>query len=185
MRTRPWNTTTSPAVEPFGTMTEPESTTWSSAAGAGVVDGDGDAETCVWACAAAGTASDRHGGHKQHEGLRPTSITPLLGIAASYRRACVRRPRRAPPHACGAPCRYRSVDPYAHDGSADDRDMEAYFRRVVEQLPVIVYIEDVAGEPGTPGTLLYASPQVEAILGFTAREWLERPPGVGGAVPPR
>ena len=53
--------------------------------------------------------------------------------------------------------------------------MEAYFRRVVEQLPVIVYMEDVAGEPGTPGTLLYASPQVETILGFTAREWLDDP----------
>jgi PAS domain S-box-containing protein len=67
------------------------------------------------------------------------------------------------------------VDPYAQDGSANDREIEAYFRRVVEHLPVIVYMEDVDGEPGMPGSLLYASPQVEAVLGVTVREWLDDP----------
>jgi PAS domain S-box-containing protein len=67
------------------------------------------------------------------------------------------------------------VDPYAQDGSANDREIEAYFRRVVEHLPVIVYMEDVDGEPGMPGSLLYASPQVETVLGVTVREWLEDP----------
>ena len=67
------------------------------------------------------------------------------------------------------------MDPYAHDGSANDREIEAYFRRVVEHLPVIVYMEDVDGEPGMPGSLLYASPQVEAVLGVTVRQWLDDP----------
>ena len=67
------------------------------------------------------------------------------------------------------------MDPYAQDGSANDLEIEAYFRRVVEHLPVIVYMEDVEGEPGMPGDLLYASPQVEAVLGVTVREWLDDP----------
>lgn len=67
------------------------------------------------------------------------------------------------------------MDPYAHDGSANDREIEAHFRRVVEHLPVIVYMEGVDGEPGMPGSLLYASPQVEAVLGVSVREWLDDP----------
>jgi PAS domain S-box-containing protein len=67
------------------------------------------------------------------------------------------------------------VNPFAQDREADERAIEAQFRRVVEHLPVVVYIESMEGGPGVPGTLLYASPQIEALLGITAREWMEGP----------
>jgi PAS domain S-box-containing protein len=56
-------------------------------------------------------------------------------------------------------------------------DAEDRFRRVVERLPAIVYLEAVESESGSelPGVLLYVSPQVETILGFTPREWTEDP----------
>ena len=55
------------------------------------------------------------------------------------------------------------------------RDAESRYRSLVEQLPAIVYIEDVEGEPDSPGQLLYVSPQVEQILGYTPQEWLADP----------
>jgi PAS domain S-box-containing protein len=54
-------------------------------------------------------------------------------------------------------------------------DAEARFRRVVERLPAIVYLEAVRTDPGAPGQLLYVSPQVESILGFTPDEWMHDP----------
>jgi PAS domain S-box-containing protein len=58
----------------------------------------------------------------------------------------------------------------------DERTVDARrFRRVVEQLPAIVYLESVETDPMTPGRLLYVSPQVEQILGFSPKEWEEDP----------
>ena len=56
-------------------------------------------------------------------------------------------------------------------------DAEDRFRRVVERLPAIVYLEAVDADPQgeLPGVLLYVSPQVETILGFTPQEWIEDP----------
>jgi len=51
---------------------------------------------------------------------------------------------------------------------------EERFRRVVEHLPAIVYIEDFpVGE--SAGHMLYVSPQVDDVLGFTQDEWLADP----------
>ena len=60
---------------------------------------------------------------------------------------------------------------------AERADAEDRFRRVVERLPAIVYLEAVDADPGSelPGVLLYVSPQVESILGFTPQEWTEDP----------
>jgi PAS domain S-box-containing protein len=55
------------------------------------------------------------------------------------------------------------------------RDAEERFRRVVERLPAIVYIEAIEEDPGVPGSLLYVSPQVEPILGFSPEEWMSAP----------
>ena len=57
------------------------------------------------------------------------------------------------------------------------RSAEERFRTVVERLPAIVYLEAIEDEPATtrPGPLLYVSPQVESILGFTTQEWLANP----------
>ncbi|MGZ8645611.1 MAG: PAS domain-containing sensor histidine kinase [Actinomycetota bacterium] len=52
------------------------------------------------------------------------------------------------------------------------RSAEERFRVVVERLPAIVYLEAIEGYPGAPRPLLYVSPQLETILGFTTREWL-------------
>lgn len=50
-------------------------------------------------------------------------------------------------------------------GEAEDR-----FRTLVEQLPAITFIED-----HTSGEFLYVSPQVEAIYGYSAEEWIADP----------
>ena len=50
-------------------------------------------------------------------------------------------------------------------------ETEAKYRALVEQIPAIVYL----GEYGENGAWLYISPQVEQVLGYTPREWLEHP----------
>jgi len=54
-------------------------------------------------------------------------------------------------------------------------DAEMRFRRVVDRIPAIVYLESVSGDPGGVGETIYVSPQVESILGFTAEEWQQDP----------
>jgi PAS domain S-box-containing protein len=58
--------------------------------------------------------------------------------------------------------------------SAEEGPDEDRFRSVVEHLTAIVYIEDM---PTTDevGRMLYVSPQVEDLLGFTQEEWLDDP----------
>jgi PAS domain S-box-containing protein len=57
----------------------------------------------------------------------------------------------------------------ANDGPDEDR-----FRSVVEHLTAIVYIEDMPTADEV-GRMLYVSPQVEHLLGFTQEEWLGDP----------
>jgi PAS domain S-box-containing protein len=69
-----------------------------------------------------------------------------------------------------------SVDVTASRGiDATQQEAESRFRRVVERLPAIVYLEAIDGADGEPGSLLYVSPQVQNILGFSAQEWVEQP----------
>jgi PAS domain S-box-containing protein/putative nucleotidyltransferase with HDIG domain len=49
-------------------------------------------------------------------------------------------------------------------------DSETQFRTLVEQLPAIVYIDDVTAGPGHT---VYVSPQIETILGVTPKEWMQ------------
>jgi PAS domain S-box-containing protein len=49
------------------------------------------------------------------------------------------------------------------------RAAEERYRRLVEELPAVVY----TAEAGTEGRWLYVSPQIEAILGVSAAEWVE------------
>ncbi|HET9248984.1 MAG TPA: PAS domain S-box protein, partial [Actinomycetota bacterium] len=51
---------------------------------------------------------------------------------------------------------------------------ESRFRALVEKMPAVIYTWDPRGPAGTKATP-YVSPQVEPILGFTAREWTEDP----------
>jgi PAS domain S-box-containing protein len=50
------------------------------------------------------------------------------------------------------------------------RNAETRFRAHVEQLPAVTYIESV--KTRAP---VYISPQIESVLGFTPRQWLEDP----------
>jgi PAS domain S-box-containing protein len=51
------------------------------------------------------------------------------------------------------------------------RESEAKYRALTEHLPTITYVHPL-GERGTP---LYVSPQVGAVLGYSADEWLAKP----------
>jgi PAS domain S-box-containing protein len=59
--------------------------------------------------------------------------------------------------------------PSAEEGPDEDR-----FRSVVEHLTAIVYIEDMP-TTNEVGRMLYVSPQVEDLLGFTQEEWIDDP----------
>jgi len=58
--------------------------------------------------------------------------------------------------------------------SADAGPDEDRFRSVVEHLTAIVYIEEMPTVDEV-GRMLYVSPQVEDLLGFTQEEWLDDP----------
>ena len=51
------------------------------------------------------------------------------------------------------------------------RDTEARFRTLVEQIPAITYIEAVDDNERSTN-LLYASPQIEAMFGYSPEEWM-------------
>ena len=54
-------------------------------------------------------------------------------------------------------------------------DAQMRFRRVVERVPAIVYLESVSVDDDGIGETIYVSPQVESILGFTPDEWQTDP----------
>ena len=51
------------------------------------------------------------------------------------------------------------------------RDLEAHYQRLVEQLPLVIYVDDLSENCGN----IYTSPQVEALLGYTVEEWISDP----------
>jgi two-component system cell cycle sensor histidine kinase/response regulator CckA len=51
------------------------------------------------------------------------------------------------------------------------REAEARYRLLVEQLPLVTYINT----PGERGRWVYLSPQLEDILGYTKEEWISDP----------
>jgi len=57
----------------------------------------------------------------------------------------------------------------------DREAMEGRFQRVIEHLPAIVYLEAVTRQENGIGEMLYVSPQVQEILGFSPDEWLSDP----------
>ena len=59
-------------------------------------------------------------------------------------------------------------------------EVEAKYRALVEQLPAVVYL----GEYGDDGEWLYISPRLEAVLGYTPREWLDHPHPMGSFTHP-
>jgi len=59
--------------------------------------------------------------------------------------------------------------------SRASRVAEERYRRLVEQIPTVTYIEEVA--PGDPTELatVYVSPQIERLLGYTPEQWMRDP----------
>ena len=51
------------------------------------------------------------------------------------------------------------------------RAAEAKYRTLVEQLPLVTYIDALTAS----ATSLYASPQVESLLGYSVDEWIDDP----------
>ncbi|HEU5430984.1 MAG TPA: GAF domain-containing protein, partial [Thermomicrobiales bacterium] len=56
--------------------------------------------------------------------------------------------------------------------AAEWRDAETRYRTLVEQLPAIIYVEQLTGDVD-----LYLSPQVEAVLGYAATDLMAGNPG--------
>lgn len=54
-------------------------------------------------------------------------------------------------------------------------EVEAKYRNLVEQIPAVVYL----GEYGEDGDWIYISPQIERVMGYTPREWLDHPAPMG------
>jgi PAS domain S-box-containing protein len=64
----------------------------------------------------------------------------------------------------------QDITPFKAAGAAL-RAAEERYRTLVEQIAAVVYV-DAADNLGTP---LYVSPRIEAMLGFTAEEWMSAP----------
>ena len=64
----------------------------------------------------------------------------------------------------------QDITPYKAAGAAL-REAEARYRTLVEQIPAAVYVD--AGE--SLGTPRYISPRIEALLGYSPREWIDDP----------
>ena len=55
------------------------------------------------------------------------------------------------------------------------REAEARFRTIVETTPAITYQEHLTTDYSLKGSVIYVSPQVERILGYSAKTWAEVP----------
>ncbi len=58
-------------------------------------------------------------------------------------------------------------------------EAQARYRRMVEQLPLVTYVESLDAE-----SALYISPQIEALCGYTAEEWTADPHFFGKVLHP-
>lgn len=52
---------------------------------------------------------------------------------------------------------------------------EARFRRLIEQIPSVIYINRVGVSVGDAGSMIFVSPQIKTLLGYTPEEWLADP----------
>ena len=85
-----------------------------------------------------------------------------IGVTVTAAVILLRSKLRAPANWDGKP-----ADPL---GSTLHRlhETEARYQTLVEQVPAIIYTESV----GEPGGMMFISPQVEALLGYSPEEWL-------------
>jgi len=55
------------------------------------------------------------------------------------------------------------------------KDAEERYRTLVEQLPAIVYVEAVDPDDTTASRIVFVSPQVEEVLGYSAEHLIAEP----------
>jgi diguanylate cyclase (GGDEF)-like protein/PAS domain S-box-containing protein len=55
--------------------------------------------------------------------------------------------------------------------NAGNRALEAHYQQLVEQLPLVVYVDELNEKASN----IYTSPQVEPLLGYTVEEWVSDP----------
>jgi diguanylate cyclase (GGDEF)-like protein/PAS domain S-box-containing protein len=55
--------------------------------------------------------------------------------------------------------------------NAGSRALEAHYQQLVEQLPLVVYVDELDDRASN----IYTSPQVEPLLGYTLEEWVSDP----------
>jgi diguanylate cyclase (GGDEF)-like protein/PAS domain S-box-containing protein len=101
-----------------------------------------------------------------------TEITPSeasLGSAPAWREGLTRRLLK---HVAARVGRVTAAPAQATESAERRlREAEAKYRTLVEQLPLVTYIDEL-----TPtATSIYTSPQVESLLGYTVQEWLDDP----------
>lgn len=58
---------------------------------------------------------------------------------------------------------------------SDLREAEEKYRRLVERIPAVTYIDEVPEHDPTDLTPVYISPQIERLLGYTPEEWIRDP----------
>jgi PAS domain S-box-containing protein len=91
----------------------------------------------------------------------------LLSLAAGFR-----PPRSGPPPETQLPAQAKEFrPPVPPPVEARLRLVEARYRTLVEQMPVVTFLAALNGGVNE----LYVSPQIESLLGFTQKEWLENP----------
>ena len=95
--------------------------------------------------------------------LRPDGETIWGRLTVSLVRDGAHRPRYFV-------AQVQDITPYKAAGVAL-REAEARYRTLVEQIPAAVYVD--AGE--SLGTPRYISPRIEALLGYSPREWVDDP----------
>ncbi|HEY3550034.1 MAG TPA: EAL domain-containing protein [Gaiellaceae bacterium] len=54
---------------------------------------------------------------------------------------------------------------------AGRRAVEAHYQQLVEQLPLVIYVDEASDNAAN----IYTSPQVEPLLGYTVEEWISDP----------
>lgn len=55
------------------------------------------------------------------------------------------------------------------------REAEEKYRRLVEQIPAVTYIDEVPDDDPTDLSPVYISPQIERLLGYLPEEWIKDP----------
>jgi diguanylate cyclase (GGDEF)-like protein/PAS domain S-box-containing protein len=82
----------------------------------------------------------------------------------------------------GAPARIVGVGQDVTDRRIAEETLaeaQARYRRMVEQLPLVTYVESLDAE-----SALYISPQIEGLCGYTAEEWMADPHFFGKVLHP-